>query len=157
MSALTSSPRDVEHDGFVKGELYWQAIARLDDKRIRGRGAHAVEKLHREVLFAMLDTLDDRLVAVLTCAVARLPRSPEREDRARMVRTYEAVGSETRLEWTWTGTKHSLRYRDLDSGDSGAVKPVLDMLAVLDEPIAARARATLSGLLEAPNPAGSDG
>ncbi|HEX8112905.1 MAG TPA: tetratricopeptide repeat protein [Kofleriaceae bacterium] len=96
-------------------------------------------------------------VAALRCAaLGTRPTDPHTEttrDADRLFHVYREVATRTRLLWTWNGTKHALTYGRYRFED---MKPIVEVLTLLEQPVTDETRAQLARLLAAPVPSHSN-
>jgi tetratricopeptide (TPR) repeat protein len=110
--------------------------------------AHAASKANRPTA-----TDDERVaLAALTWAVSRLTRTSDYAKGQNLLRRYREIGNDTSINWSWKGTKHALAYGRHRYEE---VKPILDVLALLEKPVTDQARAQLADLLQPHKPSGS--
>jgi hypothetical protein len=90
-------------------------------------------------------------MAVLAWAVARLTRGADDARGAHLMNTLRQIASGSIIRWTWNGTKHALKYRDVRYEDA---RPILDVLELLEQPVTDETRSKLARLLRAPREEG---
>jgi WD40 repeat protein len=88
-------------------------------------------------------------VATLAWAAARLTRIPEVAYRSQLISTYHELANGARIDWTWKGVEYALKYGHFRFRD---VKPIVDVLTFLKQPVTDVTRATFVDLLPPPIP-----
>jgi hypothetical protein len=86
-------------------------------------------------------------MATLRWAAARLTGSPDVSLRTRVLQVYAQIPNRTSIPWSWNGTKHAVKYGRFRYE---VVKPILDVLELLEQPVTDENRKSLSDLLQAP-------
>jgi hypothetical protein len=83
-------------------------------------------------------------MAALAWAAARLTRTPDDAQRAHLLEAFRQFANDAVIGWTWTGTKHALRYGRVRYE---AAKPILDVLELLEQRVTDETPAKLARLL----------
>ncbi|HET7504841.1 MAG TPA: TIR domain-containing protein [Kofleriaceae bacterium] len=90
-------------------------------------------------------TPSDRVaLAALGWAVARLTRTSTTVPRARLMAAFSSFANGALVLWTWTGTRHAIKYGHFRHED---VRPILDVLQMLEQRVTVESRAQLARLL----------
>ena len=91
-------------------------------------------------------TPDQRVaMAALAWAAARLTHTADDTHRARLMEAFRKLANGTVIQWTWTGTKHALRYGHVRYE---AAKPIVDVLDLLEQPVTDETREKLARLMQ---------
>jgi hypothetical protein len=86
-------------------------------------------------------------IATLTWARDRLTHAPAGAAANHLLKVYRDAPTNVGIEWTWTGTKHALLYGQHRYED---VKPIIDVLTLLEQPVTDATREQLTRLLATP-------
>ena len=90
-------------------------------------------------------------IAALLWASGRLTGTAKAEAANQLLRAHRGsvTVTDANLQWSWNGTKHALFYGRHRYED---VKPIIDVLTLLEQPVTDATRAQLAQLLAAPAP-----